>query len=485
MDGATVLILAPIGRDGPAMADILARIGIKATVCAEYATLIDRMGPHCSAVAVAEEGLFGRDLARLFRWVKNQPPWSDLPFIVLTSHLPERRVSVWRAELVASLGNVTLLERPVQAITLTSSIRAAVRARKRQYELNELLSELESSNERFRLIVENASDYAIILSDPEDIITSWLPGAAAVFGWSEEEMLGRPVSSIFTPEDRAKGVPELELNRARVNGETPNTRWHATKGGGRVFLDGQTVALRHVDGTIRGFLKIGQDVTERQRNEQRQAVLLAELQHRVRNVLAMVGSLVKRGDSGSTTQEFRERLGGRIAALARTQALLTRGAGVGVELESIIRDELLSQAADEARMSVGGPQVTLAPKAAEVLTLAIHELATNATKYGALRAPAGRIVAQWRVKPQGAQDWLELEWRESGLEIAPDGNHRKGFGTELITRRVPYELKGRGELNLDADGLYCRIAFPLKTGESILQTDVPRPISACSERKPA
>ena len=103
----------------------------------------------------------------------------------------------------------------------------------------------------------------------------------------------------------------------------------------------------------------------------------------------MVGSPVNRGDSGSTRQEFRERLGGRIAAL-----LLTRGAGVGVELESIIRDELLSQAADEARVLVGGPQVTLAPKAAEVLTLAIHELATNATKYGALRAPAGRIVSQ-------------------------------------------------------------------------------------------
>jgi PAS domain S-box-containing protein len=294
-----------------------------------------------------------------------------------------------------------------------------------------------------------------------------------VFGWNEQEMLGRPAASIFTPEDRSMGVPEQELGRARADGEAPNIRWHARKGGGRVFLDGKTVALRNGDGTIRGFLKIGQDVTERQRNEERQAVLLAELQHRVRNVLAMIGSLVNRGDSGSTTQDFRERLGGRIAALARTQALLTRGAGAGVDLEGLIRDELTSQAADKARLSLAGPKVMLAPKAAEVLTLAIHELATNAVKYGALRAPTGRIASRWIVDSNGEEDWLELDWRESGVEIAPQENARKGFGTELITRRVPYELKGRGTLSLNRDGLHCCLAFPLKAGESVLQTDIP------------
>jgi PAS domain S-box-containing protein len=473
MGGATVLILAPIGRDGPATADILKSIGIAATVCADYATLLDRLSPHCLAVIATEEGVFGRDLAPLTRWVQKQPAWSDLPFIVLTSHLPPRRVAVWRPELVAALRNVTLLERPLQTITLTSSIAAAVRARRRQFELQDLLGELEHGNERFRLIVEHATDYAIILSDAQDNIVGWLPGAAAVFGWDEQEMLGRPASSIFTSEDRSMGVPEQELGRARTDGEVPNIRWHARKDGGRVFLDGKTVALRNGDGTIRGFLKIGQDVTERQRNEERQAILLAELQHRVRNVLAMIGSLVNRGDSASTTQEFRERLGGRIAALARTQALLTRGAGAGVDLEDLIRHELTSQAVEKGRLSLGGPKVTLAPKAAEVLTLAIHELTTNAVKYGALRTPTGRIASQWRVDSRAEQDWLELEWRESGVEIAPQQNGRKGFGTELITRRVPYELKGRGTLSLNSDGLHCRLAFPLQAGESILQTDIP------------
>src|SRR3546814_20506810 len=110
-----------------------------------------------------------------------------------------------------------------------------------------------------------------------------MPGAAAVFGWSEEEMLGKPISSIFTQDVRANGIPEQELSRARSNGEAPNVRWHATKGGGRVLVDGQTVALRNDDESIRGILKHGTDITDRPRNHERQAALRAELTHRVRH----------------------------------------------------------------------------------------------------------------------------------------------------------------------------------------------------------
>src|SRR3546814_6687819 len=123
--------------------------------------------------------------------IQDQPAWSVIPVIIFPSRLPQQRIADCRARLVSSLGNVTLLERPVQAITLTSSIRAAVRARERQYELQRLLSELEQGNERFRLIVENAREYAIILSDPNDFIKAWMPGAAAVFGRCEEKMLGK------------------------------------------------------------------------------------------------------------------------------------------------------------------------------------------------------------------------------------------------------------------------------------------------------
>jgi PAS domain S-box-containing protein len=334
------------------------------------------------------------------------------------------------------------------------------------------IADLGRSDERFRLVVENARDFAIILSDPDDIITAWFPGAEETFGWSEAEMIGKPVATIFTDQDKDEGAPEWETATAVASGKAPDVRWHVTKSSKRVYLDGQTIALRNLDGTLRGFLKIAQNLTDRKQLEERQTVLLAELQHRVRNVLAMVAAIVRRGDVTGTTLEFRDRLSGRIAAMARTQTLLTRGAGAGVDLQGMVRDELLTQAAGEHQFATSGPSIKLAPKAAEVLTLSVHELATNASKYGALLQPDGRIEVQWDVERRGDQDWLEFRWSETGVELGPELPTRKGFGTELVTRRVPYELRGNGELTLEAGGLRCRIAFPLIPGESILQEGI-------------
>lgn len=334
------------------------------------------------------------------------------------------------------------------------------------------IADLSRSDERFRLVIENARDFVILLSDPEDMITAWFPGAEETFGWSEAEMIGQPVSTIFTDQDQEEGAPEWETDTAAANGKAPDVRWHVTKSGKRVYLDGQTIALRNPDGTLRGFLKIAQNLTSRKQMEERQTVLLAELQHRVRNVLAMIAAIVQRGDLTGTTREFRDRLSGRIAAMARTQALLTRGAGAGVDLEGMVRDELLTLAAEEHRFTVAGPSVTLAPKAAEVVTLAVHELSTNASKYGALSQSNGKVDVRWELERRGDLDWLEFRWLETGVELDPELPSRRGFGTELVTRRVPYELRGKGEMNLDAGGLRCRIAFPLTPGESILQEGI-------------
>src|SRR3546814_13300607 len=103
--------------------------------------LVDQLGPHCLTIVATEEGLFGRDLARLTVWIQDQPAWSDIPVIILTSRLPQQRIADWRARLVSSLGTLTLLEPPVPAITLTSSIRASLRARQRQYETHRLSRE--------------------------------------------------------------------------------------------------------------------------------------------------------------------------------------------------------------------------------------------------------------------------------------------------------------------------------------------------------
>ena len=124
-------------------------------------------------------------------------------------------------------------------------------------------SRLRTTEERFRVVVENARDYAIFVADAEDRITDWFPGAEAVFGWTAAEAVGQPSSILFTPEDRARHVDEDEVETARREGVAPNRRWHVCKDGSRVFIDGTVTALRGKGGDLRGFLKIGQDVTER------------------------------------------------------------------------------------------------------------------------------------------------------------------------------------------------------------------------------
>ncbi|PZO48613.1 MAG: hypothetical protein DCF16_16100 [Alphaproteobacteria bacterium] len=335
------------------------------------------------------------------------------------------------------------------------------------------VTKLRETNERLSLVVENARDYAILLSDADDHITDWLGGSEAILGWSANEITGKSTATIFTDDDRVKGIPARELRIAREAGSAPNVRWHQRKDGSLVYLDGQTIVLQNADASIRGYLKIAQDVTERRRAEERQAVLLAELQHRVRNVLAMVRSIARRTfDGGGSIDQVRAQLDGRIGALARTQALLTRSAGVGVDLELLIREELTAQASD-GPVTLSGPEVELAPKAAEILTLAVHELSTNATKYGALGCDDGRLSVSWTLALVAGQQWLRLVWDESAGRAMNRAPHRSGFGTELLTRRVPYELRGRGVMQMRPAGLLCTIEFPLIAGESVLAVEGP------------
>ncbi|QGZ32113.1 response regulator [Stutzerimonas stutzeri] len=154
-DSPLVVVFAPIGRDGPATADLLRRSGMNADVCHSVGEVLERAESDADAVFIAEEALFGQDLQDLAAWVDRQPAWSDFPFVVLTSKHRQPAVSAWRQRLVATLRNVSLLERPVQSITLTSALQAAVRGRLRQYEVRALIEAREqASHELEALVVE-------------------------------------------------------------------------------------------------------------------------------------------------------------------------------------------------------------------------------------------------------------------------------------------------------------------------------------------
>jgi PAS domain S-box-containing protein len=225
------------------------------------------------------------------------------------------------------------------------------------------------------------------------------------------------------------------------------------------------------------------DINQRRRAEaavresqQRQAMLAAELQHRVRNIMAIIHSIATRtAHSATSVDEYTQLLSGRLMALARTQRLLTHSKNAELSLAMLVREELNAQAHEQGEYDIQGPEVTISPKAAEVLSLAIHELATNALKYGALSEPKDRVSVRWEVTQPNGDSWLHFRWSERRAHplsgVAPA---RRGFGTELIERRVPYELRGRGSLRFDAGGAQCELDFPLRHGASVLETDLPR-----------
>jgi two-component sensor histidine kinase/PAS domain-containing protein len=204
------------------------------------------------------------------------------------------------------------------------------------------------------------------------------------------------------------------------------------------------------------------DVTEERRAEAQRNALTGELQHRVKNILNNVRALAAQTRQGSRTlDEFIEAFDARLSALARTQDLLVRGPLEKVQLVDLVRFELEASGGHEgSNFALTGPAVRLSPRDAQAMAMTVHELATNAVKYGALSADAGHVEVAWRTEQRDAQTHLWLRWRERGLELrntAPE----KGFGSRVIEESLPYIFGGTSQLTFHSDGVECVIEFPL------------------------
>jgi PAS domain S-box-containing protein len=202
------------------------------------------------------------------------------------------------------------------------------------------------------------------------------------------------------------------------------------------------------------------DITDRRKAEDQKSLLIAELDHRVKNVLACVAAVAQRSrECSSSADGFLEVLNGRINSLANTHALLSRSHWEGVDLGELVRSELAFCANDETAL-IKGPVVGLAPEATQPLAMVLHELATNAAKYGALSNGSGRVLVRWRRQPNGGSvRKLVLEWRETGGPPVTASN-ASGFGTSVIRDLIPYELGGAVEYELAREGCRCRLEIP-------------------------
>lgn len=196
------------------------------------------------------------------------------------------------------------------------------------------------------------------------------------------------------------------------------------------------------------------------RNERR---ISAELQHRLRNNLALVRSVIRRSsETAESAEQFALHLDARIGAVVRTQRILAAAGAAGLELEELVRTELIASAVPKDRYRLQGPAVRLHTTGAQSLGLAMHELATNSLKFGALAAASGFLAITWSVTGGPAPE-LHLSWIESGVTIASLAPRRRGFGQELIECTLPYDLGARTRLAFTVGGVYCTMVMPLQS----------------------
>lgn len=236
----------------------------------------------------------------------------------------------------------------------------------------------------------------------------------------------------------------------------PNGAVRWLSGRGRFFYDQRGNPLRMIGAMI--------DTTDQQEAMARQQTLVAELQHRVRNILSIVRYVFTRTmEMTSDTEDAARHFRGRLDALARTQVVVTQSLDGLADLDTLVRDELFSVGESESeRISIGGPDVGLDATAAENIGLALHELTMNAVKYGALLSPTATLSVTWDIEhTHDGRRHLTLTWLERGLPLVAITGRRNGFGRELIESALPYTLGAQTNLEFGPGTVCCRIALPL------------------------
>jgi PAS domain S-box-containing protein len=337
------------------------------------------------------------------------------------------------------------------------------RDRTEQHQAGERLRENE---QRFRLLATSIPQL-VFLTRPDGDRTWPSPQWIAFTGLSFDASLGLGWLEAIHPDDR--DATQSAWHEARSKGEyyiehrvrreaDGKYLWHQTRA---KPLEGESAASSDWVGTMT-------DIDDLRDLQSRQHVLMAELQHRTRNLLSVVQSIANQTiRSSSSLEAFGTQFGSRLRALSRVQSLLARVEDQVIDLHALVTAELAAHSEGDAHSSkikVGGPTVALPPTAAQALGLAIHELATNAVKYGALAQPTGKLEVTWELKARKPTAEVALQWRESGVSMPAVGPpRRKGYGSELIERALPYQLSAKTQLEFGSDGVRCAIVVPVPT----------------------
>jgi PAS domain S-box-containing protein len=311
------------------------------------------------------------------------------------------------------------------------------------------LSEREQRLRWLAAIVESSDD-AIVSKNLDGVITSWNRGAERVFGYTAEEAVGQHIT-IVIPQDRQSEERAI-LTRIRRGERIDHFETVRQNKHGSLIVISLTVSpVKNAEGKIVGASKIARDITEQKRIQEQIGILAREAEHRSKNLLATVQATINLSQS-DTLEGLKHAIEGRIRALSNVHSLFVETRWIGAELSTIATQELAPYS--ETGVRIDGPQVLLEPNAAQAIAVTLHELATNAAKYGALSAANGKVDLKWSHEPNGR---LNLRWIETGGPAVQTPT-RKGFGGRIIERIIA-QLKGETRFDWRAEGLVCEITL--------------------------
>jgi PAS domain S-box-containing protein len=284
-------------------------------------------------------------------------------------------------------------------------------------------------------------------------IVYWSKGAERLYNYTAEEAIGRSSHELLRTRSPVP-MQEIELQIAR-EGSWYGELTHTTCDGRTVVVESRLVRVQYSGEAY--TLETNRDITERKAHEQHVDLLTREAEHRAKNLLANVGAMVQLSQA-DTPDGLKKAIAGRIAALASVHSLFAQSRWTGAELDTLVKQELSPYSREsEVRIRIDGPAVMLKPDTAQAIAVALHELATNATKYGALSVAKGRVHVEWSRAVDGQ---LVLRWTETG---GPPVNPptRKGFGSHVLEAMILGHVRGNVRLDWRVEGLVCEIALPL------------------------
>jgi PAS domain S-box-containing protein len=318
----------------------------------------------------------------------------------------------------------------------------------------------ERASRHLAAIVESSDD-AIVSKSLDGIIATWNKGAERLFGYAVDEVIGKSIT-ILIPEERRDEEVDI-LDRIRRGERIEHFETQRRRKDGSIVEVSLTVSpITDETGRIAGASKIARDITDQKRREEQIVLLAREADHRTNNLLAVAQATVHLTHAESVT-DLKAAVEGRLRALANAHASLAQARWAGADLRELAAKELSPYFhKDYPRAQVEGPSLLLQPELAQAMAMALHELATNAVKYGALSKPAGRVTVQWSVQ---SGHRLQLRWIETGgPRVVPPT--KEGFGKRAITRMIG-QLSGGVKFDWRESGVVCEIDIDVTPREKV------------------